>query len=241
MWLFFQADQLWISGPASAGLPPLPTGERCELRTDAGRRGPQPALAGGPGSRESLCEAEAGRRAVGPPPRADTRRTTRRARVRPMHAWARGPAVPGSANDRWAGCGPIARPGRVLLPHQPDRVPVTGVQAGSQCLRGAASHGPAAVAVPAKQQTVRHLRLARPRPSSILRRGASRMGANERVGDELNGAQPWLLHRRSRGHETVGCRFACLQARRRSADGPETAAPDGSALRASRCLLHRSI
>ena len=53
---------------------------------------------------------------LGGPARADSRRIARRARVRPMHARTRVLAVPGSANDLWAGL--YAGPGGILSQHR---------------------------------------------------------------------------------------------------------------------------
>jgi hypothetical protein len=166
MWFLLQTKQLWIRRHASGEVRQLHASERCAEVPGSGieRRTPQPGHAGFPSGRKSLCEAAAGRPAPARPSRAVSRRTARRAHVRPMPARARVLAVPGSANDS-IGCGdPDTRPRGVLSRHrQRNRGPVAGVQADSQGLRRATTfltsstgeqHAPV-VATPAQQQETR--------------------------------------------------------------------------------------
>jgi hypothetical protein len=178
VWLLFQAKQLfqtkrlWICRHASGEIRAVHAFERRDelsrseqQRTPAINQPDRSELAHVPDGIQRLSEARAER--PGRPPRADSRPTARRARVRPMHTQARVPAVPRSASDR-TGCPGVFHGGqqRVLSRHQHERVAVGGVQAGSQGLRSAAAsltspideqHAPA-VAIPAKQQEARDAR-----------------------------------------------------------------------------------
>jgi hypothetical protein len=112
---------------------------------------------------------------LGGPAAQNSRRIARRARVRPMHARTRALALPGSASDgsdRLGSGDPDTGPRGVLSSHrQRTQASVAGVQAGSEGLRTAASHGPA-VAVPANQQEARG-----PAPAGGPRSGGSELYA----------------------------------------------------------------
>jgi hypothetical protein len=125
-------------------------------------------LAGVPSGVGSVCEAAAGRHTLGRLHRAVSRRIARRAHVCPMRPRTRVLALPRSTNDGVGRGDPDAGAGGVLSRPRPDRGSVSGVQAGSQGVRSAAAfltspigeQHASVLAIPAKQQEARDLRLA---------------------------------------------------------------------------------